>query len=332
MSGPGRTVEVIQAASAEAVETRDGKWVLKVRYLEFPSSWPFEKKARWHPKKKRMVFDIKFKVLPSLTERTMAVAEAFGLGIDHEQEFPIYEEFELEVGPDDIIYITGPSGSGKSVLLRALKAELSGLWELADLNDVGVEHGKPIVDTLGGSLDEAIRLLSTAGLGDAFVWLRTYEELSDGQKYRYRLAKLLEKKAQMWVADEFCSTLDRDTARIVAFGTQKMARKLGKGLLVATSHDDLFEDLGPSVFVRKGLGPEVEVRYYPNRTVKECSITREVEFELLPPLGDPAVRSARREALELVEKWHYRGRRPPFKHVVVAKRGKRIIRPLKEPI
>ena len=321
---PDRVLEVVQIASAD-LEGREGDRLrLRVRYVEFPRSWPYEKRVVWCPKKKRMVFDIRFKVLPEDTERTVAIAEAFGIGVDHEQEFPIYVDFELEIGPRDIIYITGPSGSGKSVLLRALEKELSSLWPLADIDDVAVEEDKPIVEALGSSLDEAIRLLTSAGLGDAFVWLRRYRELSDGQKYRFKLAKLMEEDVQMWVADEFCSTLDRDTARVVAFCTQKLARKLGKGLMVATCHTDLIEDLGPSVLILKDLGPGVEVRYGPNEPVKECSLLREVEFALLPPDG-PGIRALRREALGLVEKWHYRGRRPPFKHVVVARRGGRII-------
>ena len=155
------------------------------------------------------------------------MAEAFGIGIDYEQEFPIYREFELEISPRDVVYITGPSGSGKSVLLRALKRELGSLWPVADMADVVIDYDRPIIDTIGQSVDEAIKLLSRAGLGEAFLWLRKYDELSDGQKYRYRLAKLLESQAQMWVADEFCSMLDRDTARICLLYTSPSPRDRG---------------------------------------------------------------------------------------------------------
>jgi len=272
---------------------------------------------KWSPTRRKMVFDISFKVLPSISERTVAVGEAFGLGLDKEQEFPVYSSFELEIGLDDVVYITGPSGSGKSVLLRALKAELGPL--VADMADVEVGLGVPIVDTVGRDVDEAIRLLTTAGLSDVFLWLRTYEELSDGQRYRYRLARLLESGAQIWMCDEFCSTLDRDTAKVVAFSIQKVARRLGKGLIVATTHTDLFEDLRPSVYVVKGLGPEVSVFYYPNEPAPECSLAKEVSFYIA---SDPPRRS---EALKLIGKWHYRGRKPPHKHIVVAERKGRII-------
>ena len=317
-------IEVVQAATADVLAVREGKALVRLSYWEFPRTWLIRRELKFSPKKHRFVFTIKFRVLPELTERTIAVAEAFGIGVDYEQEFPIYSQFELKVGPRDVVYITGPSGSGKSVLLRALKRELGSLWPVADMAEVPIDRDKPIIDTIGRNVDEAIRLLSRAGLGEAFLWLRKYDELSDGQKYRYRLAKLLESQAQMWVADEFCSMLDRDTARIVAFNVQKLARKLGKGLLAATTHTDLFEDLGPSIHIIKGFGDEVEVRYYPNELVRECSLMREMEFGPLPTGRSAEARAIRREALKFVEKWHYRGRRPAFKYIFAAKRNDRL--------
>ena len=276
-------------------------------------------RKKWSPEKQKLVVNITFRVLPAITERTVAIGQAFGLGIDEAQEFPIYKHFELEIGARDIVYITGPSGSGKSVLLKVLKRELASFWPVADMADVEIERGVPIIETLGADVDEAIRLLSLAGLGDAFVWLRTYEELSDGQKHRYKLAKLMETRAQIWLADEFCSTLDRDTARVVAFSVQKLARKLGKGLIVATTHTDLFDDLGPTVHISKGLGADVSVRYYPDEPVRSCSLLGELSF------GMAKDDLERRGGRALIEKWHYRGRLPPFKHMFVAKRRGHVV-------
>jgi ABC-type lipoprotein export system ATPase subunit len=41
---------------------------------------------------------------------------------------------ELKIGPQDVVYITGDSGSGKSVLLRAIRADLG--EEAIDLSEV----------------------------------------------------------------------------------------------------------------------------------------------------------------------------------------------------
>jgi len=84
---------------------------------------------------------------------------------------------------------------------------------------------------------------------------------------------------QFWIMDEFCSTLDRE-AKIVAFNVQKLARKLSKAVIAATTHTtDLFEDLAPSMHVHKRFGKEVTVRYYPNEPAKECSLIREMRIE-----------------------------------------------------
>ena len=76
--------------------------------------------------------------------------------------------------------------------------------------------------------------------------------------------------------DEFCSTLDRDTAKIVAFNVQKLARKERKAVIAATTHTDLFEDLKPSVHIHKRFGRQIEVKYYPNEINKSCSLTKEM--------------------------------------------------------
>jgi GNAT superfamily N-acetyltransferase len=114
------------------------------------------------------------------------------------------------------------------------------------------------------------------GLNDAFLFVRRYSQLSDGQKYRFRIAKLVESRKQFWVMDEFCATLDRDTAKIVAYNLQKLARQEGKAVLAATTHTDLFEDLKPSVHIHKRFGKEIEVKYYPNEINKQCSLVREI--------------------------------------------------------
>jgi GNAT superfamily N-acetyltransferase len=111
------------------------------------------------------------------------------------------------------------------------------------------------------------------------LFLRKYGQLSDGQKFRYRLAKFLESDKQWLLVDEFAAVLDRDTAKIVAFNLQKLARKQGKAVIAATTHDDLFEDLAPSVHVHKRFGEEIDTKYYPNRAAAECSLLKEMTVE-----------------------------------------------------
>jgi N-acetylglutamate synthase-like GNAT family acetyltransferase len=95
--------------------------------------------------------------------------------------------------------------------------------------------------------------------------------------------------------DEFCSLLDRDTAKIVSFNVQKLARQLGKAVIVATTHTDLLEDLKPSVHVHKRFGKEIEVKYYPNKINETCSLARDMH-----------VTEGSREDYAKLAQFHYR--------------------------
>jgi len=220
-------------------------------------------------------FNISYETTAKLTPRSLVVAEAFGLGIDETQKFKVLDA-ELRIGPQDIVYITGDSGSGKSVLLRAIRADLG--EEAIDLTEVQVDPDKPLIETVGVTVEQGLELLSKVGLNDAFLFLRTYSQLSDGQKYRYRIAKLIESGKQWWLMDEFAACLDRDTARIIAYNLQKLARQQGKAVIAATTHCDLAEDLKPSVLIRKRFGEEIKIDYYSNTPAVECSLTKEMKI------------------------------------------------------
>lgn len=151
-----------------------------------------------------------YKTKTHITDRTIAVAEAFGLGVDDYQRHVVYDKAQLKIRPRDIVYITGESGSGKSVLLKALEKDIRKNPELGaaiNITDIQVDPDKPLIDTVGKTVEEGLELLSRVGLNDAFLFLRRYRELSDGQRYRYRIAKLIESGAQWWILDEFCATL-----------------------------------------------------------------------------------------------------------------------------
>lgn len=201
----------------------------------------------------------KFKSSVERSSRVLEVAEAFGLGLK-DKEFVIYNGLALEVNQGDVVYITGQSGSGKSLLLRDLAQQMNdqGL-KVANIDAIQFED-KPLVDQIGDSTTKALYQLSIAGLNDAYLFIRKPSELSDGQKYRFKLAKLMELDADVWVADEFGAVLDRVTAKIVAFNLQKIARKLGKTVIVATTHTDLETELGPNVVVEKRFHDRVIVR------------------------------------------------------------------------
>lgn len=203
-----------------------------------------------------------FKTRVDRSSRVLEVAETFGLGLS-EKTFWVFKDIDVEINPGDVVYITGQSGSGKSLLLRELQAQMTeqGL-KVANIDAVELAE-KPLIDQLGKNMNEAVELLSRAGINDASLVIRKPSELSDGQRYRFRLAKLMETQADVWVADEFGAVLDRVTARAVAFNTQKLARAKGVTLMVATTHTDMIEELGPDLLVEKRFQNRVELTRKP---------------------------------------------------------------------
>lgn len=201
--------------------------------------------------------DIRFKTRVEKTPRVLEVAEGFGIGLA-DSEFVIYDHLDLEVHDGDIIYITGQSGSGKSLLLRELAARLEEKTFVSRLDEIELKD-MPIIDQIGATTTEALKLLARAGISDAFLFVRKPSELSDGQKYRVKLAKLLESGAHVWVADEFGAVLDRETAKVIAFNMSRAAREAGATLIVATTHTDLKAELGPTITVTKHYRERLKV-------------------------------------------------------------------------
>jgi ABC-type ATPase with predicted acetyltransferase domain len=207
--------------------------------------------------------DRRFKTSVERTPRVLEIAEGFGLGLN-DKEFVVYDNLPIEVRQGDVVFITGQSGAGKTLLLKDLTAQMraSGL-KVADLNQIGLEE-KPVIDQVGSSVVHATELLALAGISDAYIYLRNPSQLSGGQQYRLALAKILDTDADVWIADEFGAVLDRVTAKVVAFNMQKVARRLGKTLMVATTHSDLVDELGPDLTITKRFRERVDVKHKEN--------------------------------------------------------------------
>jgi len=131
--------------------------------------------------------------------------------------------------------------------------------KVADLNNLELEE-KPVIELLGKDTNEAADYLAKAGISDAWIYIRKPSELSDGQRYRLKLAKVMESGADVWIADEFGAILDRVTAKVIAFNMQKVARALGKTLMVATTHTDMVDELGPSLMITKHFREKIDIK------------------------------------------------------------------------
>lgn len=223
----------------------------------------------------KYTIDIRFKTRVQRSPRVLEVAEAFGIGLE-DKEFVVFDNMELEVHDGDVVYITGQSGGGKSVLLRELAEQMKCRGKsVINLDSIAFED-KPLIDQIGKDTNDAIKLLAVAGINDAYLYVRKPSELSDGQRYRFRLAKAIETGAQVWVADEFLAVLDRTAAKVIAFSVQKAARRAGATVLVATTHTDMVADLWPDLKVEKRFREKVRVDFFEeaSKRADKSEITR----------------------------------------------------------
>ena len=209
----------------------------------------------------KYVINVSFNTRVNKTIRTLEIAESFGLGLD-EKAWTLYDNLELDIERGDVVYVTGQSGSGKSVVLRELQRLMADAGQrVASIDDFVFADDTNVIDQLGKTTSDALGLLSMAGLNDAYLFVRKPSEMSDGQKYRLKIAKLIESGADVWVADEFGAVLDRVTAQVVASNLQRAARKVGATVIVATTHEDLVNALRPSVQITKHYKERVKVDY-----------------------------------------------------------------------
>jgi len=210
------------------------------------------------------------------TPHVLEVAAMFGLGVDEAQTIQIIPSTDLDLAPGQVIFVTGASGGGKSTLLRQARCRLEqeasthvlAFDNLPDISD------RPLVDCFPHrSLGQILKWLSLSGLNDAFIMLRKPTELSDGQRYRLRLAQVMAMieadvcpdRLSVILADEFCATLDRTTAKTLARNIRKWVSTSRACFIAATSHDDLLEPLDPDTLIEQQLDGRMTVLARPKQ-------------------------------------------------------------------
>jgi ABC-type polar amino acid transport system ATPase subunit/GNAT superfamily N-acetyltransferase len=207
---------------------------------------------------------------PPVTPSVRGIIEAFGLQ-GNRLSVEVVKDLRIEASSGNIVLIVGPSGTGKSLLLRALDPSFESKHVTIQRRSTGgpsytvgwmrdLPDDQPIIDVFATQwgIEKAIQVLNFSGLSEAFVYLKPYKLLSRGQRYRARLADLLARPEQVWLLDEFCSDLDPLTAGIVASNFRKLIVRTRRiAFVAAANHLHFISALRPTrvLQLRHGFAP-----------------------------------------------------------------------------
>lgn len=190
----------------------------------------------------------------------------------------LYDDFKFTIEPGQIAAVTGPSGSGKSVLLREVARQVENVrpLRLAQIAKMDL----PAIEVLrGGSANARLEMLSRCGLAEAQALITPARHLSGGQLYRLAIAEALhaasrKRRPTLVLADEFASTLDEQTAAALCRQVRKMlsAQRPGRlALMLATPRESLIESLNPDTLIVKPLGLPAEIVQRPRASTGPCA-------------------------------------------------------------
>jgi len=217
-----------------------------------------------------------------VSARTGLVSSAFGISL-RTRRVRLVDDVSVDLGAGRIIALVGPSGSGKS---SALEMVARAFPLACAVSHVGFSAGRAIVDgvAVGEPLTEAIRLLTSCGVGDAQLWVRTAETLSEGERFRARLARAVsivsrDGASAPLLCDEFGSNLDRTTGQAVSCNLRKLVSRRGLCVVVACHGDELLSDLQPDTVVRFSFHGRCHALARVVRTRRAVSFRRRLRVE-----------------------------------------------------
>jgi ABC-type ATPase involved in cell division len=179
-------------------------------------------------------------VVESSLARTPRVKQLEGM-FDVPAQEKLRHEWHGEVPLDErdwnVGLIVGPSGAGKSSVSRQLFGEE---------RRFGWTAGSVIEDfDKKFSIQEVAEICSAVGFNTIPSWMKPFNVLSTGEKFRVELARHLLEGGDLIMVDEFTSVIDRQVAHIGCHAVQKHVRKRGKKFVAVTCHYDVIDWLQP---------------------------------------------------------------------------------------
>ena len=179
-------------------------------------------------------FDFFYKTFNKNSFRTKCLIGQYDL--EHKETIQKFEgDYKL---PDNwnIGLIVGNSGTGKTSIAK----HCFGKFTKCDFND------DPIIENFNKdlSMDFITDILGSVGFNSVPYWLKSFNVLSNGEKSRVELAKMITEN-DFIIYDEFTSLVDRDVAKSMSNSIQKSIRKHNKQFIAVTCHKDIVEWMNP---------------------------------------------------------------------------------------
>tara|TARA_R110000782_G_scaffold259110_2_gene349302 strand:+ start:14569 stop:15690 length:1122 start_codon:yes stop_codon:yes gene_type:complete len=181
--------------------------------------------------------------------------------------------------PWNVGLIVGPSGAGKTTIAR----DLFGQAKLDAVDDMAwAKTG--VIDDFDERLtvDEISKACGAVGFNTIPAWVRPFHVLSNGEKFRVSMARLMAESGldapamdaknleDVMLCDEFTSVVDRQVAQIGSHAVQKMVRRGERRFVAVTCHHDVEDWLQPDWIFEPSSGA---FRRRPLRRRPELDIT-----------------------------------------------------------
>ncbi|MCW9732900.1 ABC transporter [Avibacterium sp. 20-15] len=224
------------------------------------------------------------------SKKTSLTCKLFGI-VNLERclfDFSSIESIEKLYG---ITLISGISGVGKTIIGKYLKNK----FEYVDIDNEKFDKNIPIIDVIDRDFEKSIYYLNLCGLSEPYLYLTTFNNLSTGQKFRFKFALIISRGVKNIYCDEFCSTLDRDTSYFLSFNISRVSAKEGVNFILISNDICIKDYLFPNQHILLDLHSNVIVSNYNYNSSRVQN----------PFLKNLKILKASYEDYLLLEKYHY---------------------------